>query len=156
MSTVDKDKSADEAHSGREISAGGVVFKRRAKIIEIALISVKGGKRWGLPKGLQEDGETLARTAHREVKEETGLDGRIIEKLDRIEYFYTFKDEFETKKVFKIVYFFLMEYLSGDTDFHDDEVDECRWFEVDEAISLLTYPDERRVVERAKELILEM
>lgn len=146
----------EAAHSGREISSGGVIFKRTGALIEVALISVLGGKRWGLPKGLQEDKETLARTAHREVKEETGLDGRIVMKLDRIDYFYTYKDEFETKKVKKFVYFFLMEYTSGDTAFHDDEVEECRWFEIDEAISLLTYVDERGVVERAKKEILKM
>lgn len=142
-----------EGLSGRQISAGGVVYRKTGEKIEVPLISVVGGKRWGLPKGLQEDHETLARTAHREVKEETGLDARIIEMLDRIEYFYTLKDEHETKRVFKMVYFFLMEYTSGDTSEHDDEVDECRWFPIDEAISLLTYADEKGVVEKAKGLI---
>lgn len=147
------DKDIDATHSGKEISAGGVIFKRVGEAIEVALISTVGGKRWGLPKGLQEDHETLARTAHREVKEETGLDGRIIEKLDRIEYFYTFTSDDETKKVFKLVYFFLMEYISGHTDDHDDEVDECRWFPIDEAVSLLKFADEKALVEKAKERI---
>lgn len=150
-----KDIREEGTHSGREISAGGVIFKRAGDIIKVALISVKGAKRWGLPKGLQEDGETLARTAHREVKEETGLDGQIIENLGRIEYFYTFTDELESKKVFKMVYFFLMEFISGDTSMHDDEVDECRWFDIDEAASLLSFPDERMIVEKAKEEILK-
>ena len=75
-------------------------------------------------------------------------------KLDRIEYFYTFTDEFETKKVKKFVYFFLMEYLSGETGNHDDEVEECRWFPIDEAVELFAFPDERGVVVKAKEMIL--
>ncbi len=153
MDTDDKDDTGAAAHSGREISAGGVIFRRVGGRVDIALISTRGGKRWGLPKGLQEDRETLARTAHREVKEETGLDGRIVEKLGRIEYFYTFTDEGGAKKVFKIVWFFLMEYLSGTTDDHDEEVDECAWFEIDEAIGLLKFPDEKAIVERARERI---
>jgi 8-oxo-dGTP diphosphatase len=146
---------SDEGHhSGREISAGGVIFKRDEGGVKVALISTRGGKRWGLPKGLQEDHETLARTAHREVAEETGLDGRIIEKIGEINYFYTFTDELEKKKVFKIVYFFLMEFISGDTEsHHDDEVDECRWFGIDEAEGLLKFPDEKGIIKKAKMLI---
>ena len=121
--------------------------------MDVALISTRGGKRWGLPKGLQEDCETLAKTAHREVKEETGLEGRIIEKLGSIDYFYRFTGERGSRKVFKLVWFFLMQYQSGNTEDHDGEVDECRWFEIDEAISLLKFEDERGIVEKAKEYI---
>ncbi|MEE8575255.1 MAG: NUDIX hydrolase [Thermodesulfobacteriota bacterium] len=143
-------------HAGREISSGGVIYRKKGRLIEVALISVKGGKRWGLPKGLQEPGENLARTAHREVAEETGLEGKIVTKIDEINYFYTYKDEFESKKVFKIVYFFLMEFTSGDTNLHDDEVDDCRFFEINEAIELMTYPDEREIITKAKALIDEI
>ena len=36
----------------RRISAGGVVLRRAGAKTEVALISTKGGKVWGLPKGL--------------------------------------------------------------------------------------------------------
>lgn len=141
----------------RQISAGGVIFRFRDGEIEVALISVKGGKVWGLPKGTAEKGENLARTAHREVREETGLDGRIIDRLGHIEYFYTFKEEGGgTKRYFKIVYFFLMEYLSGKVEDHDFEVDECRWIGIDEAVSLMRYKDEKEILEKAKRMILEI
>ncbi len=135
---------------GREISAGGVVFRPVGDVIEVALISVKHGKVWGLPKGLVEKGENLARTAHREVKEETGLDGKIIKNLGHIEYFFTFKHEEELTRVFKIVYFFLMEYTGGDVSDHDDEVVDCRWFPLDEGIGLLKYEDEKGILKKAK------
>ena len=61
----------------RQISSGGVIFRTVNSKIEVALIAVKDGKVWGLPKGLRENGEGIARTAHREVKEETGVDVRI-------------------------------------------------------------------------------
>ncbi len=138
----------------REISAGGIVFrpvKKRGKkpAIEVALISTRGGKLWGLPKGLVEEGENIARTAHREVKEETGLDGKIIKNLGHVEYFYTFVDGEESTLIFKIVYFFLMEYTGGDTADHDSEVDECRWFPIDEARDALKYDDEKGLIDAA-------
>ncbi|MBI4950324.1 MAG: NUDIX hydrolase [Deltaproteobacteria bacterium] len=141
----------------RQISAGGVIFRFREGGMEVALISVRGGKVWGLPKGAAEKGENLARTAHREVREETGLDGRIIDKLGHIEYFYTFKEEGGgTKRYFKIVYFFLMEYISGKVEDHDSEVDECRWVPIDEAISLMRFKDEKEMLEKARRMIEEI
>ena len=155
--------------SNREISAGGVLFRKViGKIpekseektdtsIEVALISVLGGKRWGLPKGLQEEGEKISYTAHREVKEETGLDGKILSNLGHVEYFYTFREDDGTpRKVFKIVYFFLMEYVSGSTDDHDDEVDECRWFEIENAIKTLKFKDEKGLVRKARDEITKL
>lgn len=139
----------------RQISAGGVIYRRIGADIEVALISVKGGKVWGLPKGTAEKGENLARTAHREVKEETGLDGRIIEKIGHIEYFYSLKDDGPPRRIFKIVYFFLMEFISGDVADHDNEVDECRWVPLDEAIDLMRFKDEKEILGKARRMILE-
>ncbi len=139
----------------RQISAGGVVFRRVPGGVEVALISVKDGSVWALPKGLVERGENIARTAHREVKEETGLDGRIIRKIDSIKYFYAHKEKGVTKRFFKIVYFFLMEYTGGDVKNHDTEVVECRWFPINRAIELATYRDEKEILRKAKEIIDE-
>lgn len=139
-----------------QISAGGVIYRRIGADIEVALISVKGGKVWGLPKGTAEKGENLARTAHREVREETGLDGRIIEKIGHIEYFYSLKEDgLPPRRIFKIVYFFLMEFISGDVADHDDEVDECRWVPVDEAIDLMRFKDEKEILGKARRMIFE-
>ncbi|MBE7415229.1 MAG: NUDIX hydrolase [Deltaproteobacteria bacterium] len=137
----------------RRISAGGVIFRRREGMVEVALISVRGGKAWGLPKGTAEKGENLARTAHREVREETGLDGRIIEKIGHIEYFFTLKEGGETRRVFKIVYFFLMEYTSGSVEDHDEEVDECRWVPIGEAAGMMRFKDEKDIIGKAMEMI---
>lgn len=137
----------------RHLSSGGVIYRRTDNGIEVALISVKGGTVWCLPKGLVEEGENIARTAHREVKEETGLDGKIIEKIDHIEYFYSHKEPGLTHRILKIVYFFLMEYTGGDVSEHDKEVDDCRWFPIDEAIDKVEYKDEREILKKAKVMI---
>lgn len=148
----------------RQISAGGVIFRFNPSIpplegrgkggVEVALIAVKGGKVWCLPKGLVQGHENIARTAHREVKEETGLDGRIIKLIDHIQYFYAHKEKEETTRYFKIVYFFLMEYTGGDVNDHDWEVDDCQWFPIDEAIEKVEYKDEKGILKRAKGMIL--
>lgn len=142
--------------AGRRISAGGVIFRLAGDTAEVALISVATGKRWGLPKGLVEKGEGIARTAHREVREETGLDGKILKMLGRIEYFFALKEDEGVKRIFKIVYFFLMEYTGGDVKDHDAEVDDCRWFPINEAIKLMKFEDEKDIIRKARKALKEM
>ncbi|MDA8156333.1 MAG: NUDIX hydrolase [Actinomycetota bacterium] len=137
-------------------SAGGVVFRRNVSGFEVALVSVKGGNVWTLPKGLINKGESPRDTALREVAEETGLNGRITDGLGEITYWYVAKDK-ETPAEYirykKTVYFFLMEYLSGDTAGHDYEVDECAWFPLEQAAEMVTYKGDKEMLEKAKELI---
>ena len=133
----------------RQLSSGGVVFRRIDHKAEIALIAVKDGRVWCLPKVLVEKGENIARTAHREVKEETGLDGRIIKLIGNIHYFYVSKEEGVAKRIFKIVYFFLMEHTGGDVKEHDSEVNDCRWFPIEEAIGKVEYKDEKDILLKA-------
>jgi 8-oxo-dGTP pyrophosphatase MutT (NUDIX family) len=136
----------------REISAGGVVYRKQRGTVEVALIRVR--KRWGLPKGRVEEGEGLQETALREVREETGLDGKIVAKLGDITYWYTNKTkEGETIRIFKRVYFYLVRWLKGDVSRHDDEVEEVCWFPMDEALRRIAYPTEREIVNKAKALL---
>ena len=148
----------------RQISSGGVIYRRNPppiplqrgtneEVVEVALISVKEGKVWCLPKGQVEKGENIARTAHREVKEETGLDGKIIKLIDHIQYFYVHKEAEETKRFFKIVYLFLMEYTGGDVENQDSEVNDCQWFPIDEAIAKAAYDDEKEILKKAKKMM---
>ncbi len=141
----------------RQLSAGGVVVRRARRGWEVVLIEVRGKSgrlRWTLPKGLVEEGENMAHTAHREVKEETGVDGKIIEKIDSIHYFYAFRDGDTLNRYFKIVYFFLMEYAGGDTRDHDTEVIEARWFPFEEAIKKVSFEDEQDILRKAKEILV--
>jgi 8-oxo-dGTP pyrophosphatase MutT (NUDIX family) len=131
-----------------QVSSGGIVFRRKGDIIEIATVSVKGGSVWCLPKGVIDKGESAEETALREVEEETGLKGRIIEKLGKITYWYYLKEE--NVKCKKTVHFFLMEYESGDISNHNWEVDSVSWFPIDEAIKRATYKGEKEMIEKAK------
>jgi 8-oxo-dGTP diphosphatase len=132
----------------RQTSSGGVIFKKTDDTYSVALISVKGGKFWCLPKGLLDKGETPEMTAVREVREESGLNGRIIEKLGDITYWYFIRGE--NTKCRKTVHFYLMEYESGDTSQHDLEVDGAEWFTLEEALGKISFKGDRRILEAAK------
>jgi 8-oxo-dGTP pyrophosphatase MutT (NUDIX family) len=136
-----------------EISAGGVIYRRRRAGAEVCLISTQGGKAWQLPKGLIERGEQPEAAAAREVAEETGLQGELETKLERIEYWYIADYTPERERVHKLVYFYLFRYLRGSTKDHDEEVDDARWVALDEARHLLSFENERRVLEEAAKLI---
>jgi len=131
-----------------QVSSGGVIFRRRKNSVEIAMVAVKNSSVWCLPKGLIDKGETPETTALREVSEETGLKGRIIEKLGEISYWYYLKEE--NAKCRKTVHFFLMEYEGGDVSNHDREVDSAFWIPIDEAFRRASYKGEGDMIEKAR------
>ena len=135
----------------RHFSAGGLVFRRTTSGIRVVLISREAGKVWCLPKGHIHPPETTEQAALREVREETGLTARIVSRLGEVSYW--FVPEGEKKKIFKKVVFFLMRYSSGSTRDHDFEVDEARWFSMDEAAQKISYPSERKLMQKARRLL---
>lgn len=135
-----------------QVSSGGVIFRRHNNTVEIALVAIKGGNVWCLPKGLIDKGEVPEKTALREVSEETGLKGRIIEKLGEITYWYYIKND--NAKCRKTVHFFLMEYVSGDIADHDWEVDTVSWFPIDTALHQAQYKGEREMIMKARESLI--
>jgi 8-oxo-dGTP pyrophosphatase MutT (NUDIX family) len=135
----------------KQISSGGVIFRKSGNSIEVALIAVRGRKAWCLPKGLIDKNEAPPETALREVREEAGLHGEIIEKIGHISYWYFINED--RVKVHKMVHFFLLKYIKGDTGDHDHEVDEARWFQIDEAIETLSYRSEKQIMQKAKGMI---
>jgi 8-oxo-dGTP pyrophosphatase MutT (NUDIX family) len=134
-----------------QISAGGVAFRSVEGRTEVALISVGEGNRWQLPKGIVDKGESTEAAALREVREEAGVNTRLLSLIDKIEYWYY--DRGRQIRFHKFVYFYLLRYESGDVTNHDDEVNEARWVEIDEAIGMLAFDTERRVVNAAKKMI---
>jgi len=137
----------------REISAGCVVYRITDGQTEVALIQPRDRNAWALPKGLIEPGEAPEAAAQREAREETGLSGIIITKLDTIKYSYMAKWEKPPIRVFKIVTFYLLKFTEGDPSQHDREVDRVEWFPMDTAISNASYPQEKTILRKAKELI---
>ncbi len=127
-------------------SAGGLVV-HGARIL---LISTQAGRRWQLPKGHIEQGETPEQTAVREVREETGVTGRVVAPLPGVEYWFI---ERGNRRVHKWVDYFLLTYVSGDpADFDAREVSGAGWFSWDEGIAKLSFENERHVVLQAREI----
>jgi 8-oxo-dGTP pyrophosphatase MutT (NUDIX family) len=124
-----------------ETSFGGVVVRGRDTIV----ITPAGKRVTGLPKGGPNAGESGAQTAAREVREETGVEVRVREPLGDVRYWYRRGG----KRVHKTVHFYLCDYVAGDTADHDHEVDDARWIPLEEALTTLSYPGEREMIQRA-------
>ncbi|RJG26144.1 NUDIX hydrolase [Paenibacillus thiaminolyticus] len=109
----------------KEISAGGVVYRRCGEQIEFQLIQDRYG-RTSLAKGKMEPGETIEQTALREIREETGMEGSIVGKLDTIRYQYTSP---EAGTVDKEVHYFLVEATAGQLTPQVEEIRSVEWYE---------------------------
>ncbi|MEA2449437.1 MAG: hypothetical protein QOG63_1369 [Thermoleophilaceae bacterium] len=130
----------------REFSAGGLVVRRFRGRPFVAAVRVKKGTLLALPKGHIEKGESGAEAAEREVREETGLRGELVEKLGDVKYWYARDGE----RVFKVVSFFLFDYRSGSVrDYQREEVDGAEWLPLEDAPRLLAYKGERQMAEAA-------
>ena len=137
-----------------QVSAGGVVYRRRGGRLEVALISVGEQSRWQLPKGLVGRGESPEEAALREVGEETGLACEIEGTLEEVEYWYFSKGGARRVRFHKRVHFYLMRYVSGDVSGHDDEVNEARWVGLEDAEGMLAFKGERKALAEARERLL--
>ncbi len=128
----------------KEYTAGGMVYRFRRGQLQILMIQDRMG-RWTIPKGHVEPGESLAQTAIREVREETGLQKtKIRDKLDKIHFFY----RKEGKLILMTTYVFLMEAV-GRSDRvvpeNSEGIVDVKWFDKDEALKLIEYKDTERL-----------
>lgn len=129
-------------------SAGGIVIRfveGEPQLVVGKRKRERDGVTWTLPKGTPNARETTEETALREVREESGLDVRIVRPFDSIEYWFV---QGRTR-IHKTVHYFLMVPTGGDLDRHDHEFDEVRWVGFAEAAGLLTFETERALVARA-------
>ncbi len=171
----------------REISAGGVVIRQISDVWHVALIEPQKSETAGtpaekadagagkerattkatrrrarailtLPKGLVDPGEKPQAAAVREVLEETGVVAEPITKLADNKYVYV-RSWGDGARIFKIVTFYLMRYVSGEIDdLAADmrvEVQRALWVPLDEAARQLAYSNERKVLRQAQEYLEE-
>jgi len=145
----------------RRFSAGGVVYKKLkvqssprveagSKLkVNWLLIQPKDTNRWQLPKGQIEKGEDSQKTALREIKEETGVSGKIIDKIGKISWWFVQEGE----KIFKTVTFYLVAAQKETNSFDKDEVAQIGWFSYDKACQKLTFKSEKEILEKGKGIL---
>jgi 8-oxo-dGTP pyrophosphatase MutT (NUDIX family) len=136
-----------------------VLRKPEAGEWEVALCRRESEDLWALPKGTPSPAESIADTALREVREETGLEVEILAPLDTIRYSFVRQssDALRYPEVrpgepvlfAKEVHFFLMKPVGGSLSLHDKEFDEVRWVRISAAREKLTHENEARIVEKA-------
>jgi 8-oxo-dGTP diphosphatase len=130
----------------REFSCGGVVVRGSDCIVIVPTRrAARGVQVLALPKGHPENGESPADAAVREVREEAGVEAAVREKLGDVQYWY----QRDGVRIAKTVTFFLLDYVSGEPDDHDHEVEHARWIGLEEAARSLSYKGERDMAARA-------
>ena len=142
-------------------SAGGVVVRKKNNQTEVLICERFSENLIALPKGKPNEGEYEAATAIREVREETGINAIIKNKIKDI--FYTF--ESPNGIINKKVSFFLMEKIDGEISNHDDEFDKVYWEKWDSALNKLSYQEKRmywkkllnwpKTAEKSKKFLIE-
>jgi 8-oxo-dGTP pyrophosphatase MutT (NUDIX family) len=134
------------------VSAGGVVYRVRDGILEVAAIRRARSGRWRLPKGHVQPNETPAQAAVREVREEAGLQAEVVCSLGESRY--TYYDEEAQREQAKVVHGFLMR-LTSEAEVAPEvgTFDAGGFFPAEGAAKLLHFDNEREAVHRAIELL---
>jgi len=137
-----------------EFSAGGIVYKYQESSIknqkiELLILLAKHSyhKGWVFPKGLidREKKESKEDAALREVKEETGADGKIQAALPPSTFWY----KFENEKRKKTVYYYIMKYTGGDITKHDFEMEDVKWVASEDVLKTLAHKGEKDLFKKA-------
>jgi len=138
-----------------EVSAGGLVINQSGtQGLLIGRRDLKDPTKerllWSLPKGHIEAGETPEMAAIREVQEETGIQSEISRALGVIDFWFMAGG----KRIHKTVHHYLFKETGGNLQAQIEEVDEVGWFPLDEIVSMLAYPDEKKLIAKSGELTL--
>ncbi len=138
-----------------EVSAGGLVVDQAAAGGPLALVIGRrsartGALEWVIPKGHLEEAETPQQAAEREVAEETGITAVVAKSLGVVDYWFAAED----RRVHKTVHHFLLDPVAGALSTADREVEQVAWVPLAELPERLAYADERRLAERAWQLLI--
>lgn len=140
----------------REISAGGIVYKHESDQLFILLINPKSRDfgppedYWTFPKGKQDkEGEDLKQVAIREVREEGGVDAEIEDELGYQKYFRNWPGQ----EAIKFVHYFLMKYIHGSPEDHDEEVAHAEWVKLEDVDGKLKFNTDKEIFNKAKAIL---
>lgn len=155
MSKEKRPEGGRPRRAKREVSAGGIVFRRFPDPGTHRFLLIRDSYgHWGFPKGHLEDAESPVEAAARETTEETGLgELRLHATLETIDWYFRLRG----KLIHKFCHFFLFESPAGEPVPQADEgITECIWVSFEEAIEQLGYENARGVLRRAGELTQQL
>lgn len=132
-----------------EKSCGAVIFRHHSGNVEYLLVKNKKGNKWGFPKGHMELYENERETAVREVKEETGLNVKLLDGFRTV-------SEYHPKgRIIKQVIFFVAEMTDEDVVIQTSEIERFIWADYGLAIKTFKFSNDRKVLTQAKSWIAD-
>lgn len=132
-----------------EKSCGAVLLRRESNGLEVLLVRHRNGSHWSFPKGHVEEGEQERQTALREIREETGLEARLLPEF-RTQVAYSPKPG-----VWKQVVYFAGLPAGGVLTPQEEEIRELRWISACNAMEMVTYENDRQVLSKALAFVQE-
>jgi phosphohistidine phosphatase len=137
-----------DGNTGLRQQAAAIAVRRNGDTLQVCLIRRKKSKRWGIPKGLVDPGDTLEETALNEAWEEAGLRGRLIgDAIGSYEY-----EKWDTTLAVAV---YLMEVLEQHDQWQEVGFRERKWTSFGEAASLLIDHHVRPLLDRANSLLAD-
>jgi 8-oxo-dGTP pyrophosphatase MutT (NUDIX family) len=128
--------------------AAAIAIRRHGETYQVCLIRKKGSRKWGIPKGQVDPGDTHEETALNEAWEEAGLTGRLIGDL-------VGTYEYEKWDTTLTVAVYLMEVLVQHDDWEEADFRQRKWTSLDDAASLLVSHPVRPLLDRAFGLLAD-
>jgi 8-oxo-dGTP pyrophosphatase MutT (NUDIX family) len=141
----------------KEFSCGAVVYKIQNNSPIFLLVNSRQNKKWGFPKGHIENGENEIETAKREIYEETGIEDVKFIKNFRQEDVYVVNGSISHTRdnmVEKHSIYFLALTLADPLDFDKNEIEELRWADIKQALELLSFTNQKKIINLAYKLII--
>ena len=130
----------------QEKSCGALCFLEDETGRRVLLVKHRVGGHWAFPKGHVESGESEEQTARREVREETGVEIEILPGYRETNHYSP------CRGVMKEVVYFRARALGGETRPQPEEIRIAKFVSIPEAMALLTYDADRRLLEKAVKL----
>ncbi|KIL50994.1 NUDIX hydrolase [Jeotgalibacillus campisalis] len=122
--------------------AAGVCVNDEGKLLMVLQGTKEEHKKWSVPSGGKENGETFEECCIREFKEETGFDAKIIKRL--------FVKKEELEGIGRIeVHYFLVRIIGGTKTIQDPDelIYEIDWKDYEQLQTLdLSFPEDRSVL----------
>ncbi|KCZ98359.1 NUDIX family NudH subfamily hydrolase [Hyphomonas polymorpha PS728] len=133
---------------GRPTPAVGTVCFRGDDVLLIRRGTPPLAGDWSLPGGRIEFGERTEAAALRELKEETGVEARLIGLVDVVDALFTSRRSGEVARHY-VLFDFAAVWLSGDPVAGDDAA-HAEWISPDRLATLPLWDETRRVIEKAR------